>query len=119
VHETISMAKEFKSAVISKHQGTDSLCKESMSIFYQCYGAEAGLAGLKWLPYGGLYLTGGLTPRGIDHLQDAEGVFLKAFHDKGRVSSALKNIPVFGVLVDDLGERGAHYIAARELMRKN
>ena len=29
-----------------------------MEIFYQCYGAEAGLAGLKWLPYGGLYLTG-------------------------------------------------------------
>ena len=37
---------------------------------------------------------------------------------QGRVSSALKDIPVFGVLVDDLGERGAHYIAARELMRK-
>ena len=42
----------------SKHQSTDSLCGQSMQIFYQCYGAEAGLAGLKWLPYGGLYLTG-------------------------------------------------------------
>ena len=33
-----------------------------MEIFYQCYGAEAGLAGLKWLPYGGLYLTGECMP---------------------------------------------------------
>jgi Glucokinase len=37
---------------------SNSLCNQSMEIFYECYGAEAGLAALKWLPYGGLYLTG-------------------------------------------------------------
>ena len=28
------------------------------------------------------------------------------------------NLAVYAVLVDDLGERGAHYIATRDLMRK-
>ena len=65
-----------------------------------------------------MLLTGGLTPKNIEHLQDPDGIFLKAFHNKGRVSSTLKNIPVYAVLVDDLGERGAHYIATRDLMRK-
>ena len=41
-----------------------------MEIFYQCYGAEAGLAGLKWLPYGGLYLTGEY----VQLVQEAVGV---------------------------------------------
>lgn len=58
---------------------------------------------------------------GVDSTENGESrnshiSILDAF--QGRVSSALKNIPVFGVLVDDLGERGAHYIAARELMKK-
>ena len=39
---------------------SNALCNQSMEIFYECYGAEAGLAALKWLPYGGLYLTGTL-----------------------------------------------------------
>ena len=31
-------------------------------------------------------LTGGLTPKNIEHLQDPDGIFLKAFHNKGTAS---------------------------------
>lgn len=54
-------------------------------IFLQAYGAEAGVAGLKWLPYGGLYLTGGLTPKNIDILKSPNGLFMSAFADKVRL----------------------------------
>jgi glucokinase len=67
------------------------------------------VAGLKWLPYGGmhlitlsqhshvltgrdslclclcipgLYITGGLTPKNIDLLRDPAGPFMAAFKDK-------------------------------------
>ena len=50
----------FTSISNSQHQMSNALCNQSMEIFYECYGAEAGLAALKWLPYGGLYLTGTL-----------------------------------------------------------
>ena len=63
---------------------------------------------MKWLPYGGLYLTGGLTPKNIELIADPNGPFMPALLDKGRVSGMLSNIPVFAVLVDNLGERGAH-----------
>jgi glucokinase len=77
------------------------------------------LAALKWLPYGGLYLAGGLTPRNLEAIKDPNGAFIRSFYNKGRVSSSLKDIPVYAVLVDDLGERGAHYIATRETMLIN
>lgn len=118
VDRDIASAYEFKAAMISKYQRIDQLCKRTMDIFIRCYGAEAGLAGLKFLPYGGLYLTGGLTPKNVESLKDPNGIFLKAFHDKGRVSSTLKNVPVYAVLVDDLGERGAYYCASKDLNQR-
>lgn len=79
-----------------------------MSDLPKAYGSEAGTACLKWLPYGGLYLTGGLTPKNIDLISDPNGPFLAALLDKGRVSDMLSNIPVYAVMVENLGERGAH-----------
>lgn len=87
-----------------------------MRIFVTAYGAEAGVACLKWLPYGGLYLTGGLTPKNIDLIKDPNGPFLHAMLDKGRVSGMLCSIPVFAVLVENLGERGAHRTAFQEYL---
>jgi len=86
-----------------------------MELFVTAYGAEAGVAALKWLPYGGLYLTGGLTPKNIDLIRDPRGPFMSAFRDKGRVSSMLDSVPVYAVLVEDVGERGAHLVAYKEL----
>jgi glucokinase len=33
---------------------------------------------------------------------------MKAYNDKGRVNPVLENVPVFAVLTEDLGVRGAH-----------
>ena len=63
-----------------------------MRIFAAAYGAEAGNACLKWLPFGGLYLTGGLTPKNIDLISDVTGPFLKAMLDKGRMSEIIKTM---------------------------
>ena len=39
VHREIELACEFKAAIISKHQNTDPLCRQTMDIFIRCYGA--------------------------------------------------------------------------------
>lgn len=80
-------------------------------IHNQAYGSEAGVAALKWLPFGGLYLTGGLTPKNIKLISDPKGPFLVSMRDKGRLSSAVDDIPVYAVMVENLGERGAHRTA--------
>ena len=44
------------------------------------------VAALKWLPYGGLYLTGGLTPKNIDYItgtkEGIDNLFMKSLLDK-------------------------------------
>merc|ERR1712039_738866 len=44
-----------------------------------------------------------------------DGSFMKAYRDKGRVSPTLKNVPLFFVLGDDMGQRGARLRAVRLL----
>ena len=60
------------------------LCLSEFLYLLQAYGAEAGVAALKWLPNGGLYLTGGLTPKNIDWIRSPNGPFMEAFLDKVR-----------------------------------
>lgn len=77
---------------------------------HSAYGREVGNAMLKFLPRGGFYLTGGLAPKNLEYFTKS-GVFLNAVFDKGRVSPAIRACPIYLVLTEDLGERGAHYLA--------
>ena len=96
-----------KGQVISKYADLgDTLCQQTIALFVEAYGAEAGLTCLKFLPYGGLYLAGGLTPKIVHHLRGPTSSFRKAMLDKGRLSSTVEYIPVIAVLLEDLAERG-------------
>eukprot|EP00968_Pinguiococcus_pyrenoidosus_P022594 scaffold3307_cov265-Pinguiococcus_pyrenoidosus.AAC.20 len=110
-HEEIKRAGDNMGGVIAKNAVPGSLCNQAMDIVISAYGSEAGVAALKWVPLGGLYLTGGLTPKNIERIQGDDGLFMKAFRDKGRVSPLLLQVPVKAVLVEDLGQRGAHFVA--------
>ncbi|MEM9088369.1 MAG: glucokinase [Cyanobacteria bacterium P01_F01_bin.53] len=104
---------ESPAALIAKHamEEDDRLSQKTMQLFVQLYGAEAGNFALKLLPYGGLYITGGIAAK-ILPLIEKEG-FLEAFLNKGRVSSLLKNIPVHIVLNPKVGLIGAVLYAAK------
>lgn len=49
-------------------QGSDTLCRWAMEVFYSSYGAEAGSVALKFLPFGGLYIAGGIAPKNLGPL---------------------------------------------------
>lgn len=53
----IEAAGDMKGAVIARHAATDKLCELTMSTFATAYGSEAGVAALKWLPFGGISLS--------------------------------------------------------------
>jgi len=101
--------------VVSDHSSTDVICKHALAIFVAAYGAEAGNAALKYLPTGGLFLAGGLTPKNLQHLEGDASGFMQAFRDKGRLSGVILKVPVYAVLDEQLGQRGAHYFAVRLL----
>lgn len=106
-------------AVSDGAKAGDALCRLAMQTFASAYGSEAGACALKFLPLGGLYLAGGLTPKNLDAIKAGgrEGPFLSAFFDKGRVSPLLGRVPLLAVMAEDIGSRGAHLMAFRLLQK--
>ena len=93
---------------VNASQSPGSLCHEAMQIMMGAYGSEVGSCALKFIPTGGIYVTGGLTPKNIHFIQGQDSEFLKAYLHKGRVSPILEKVPLYAVMVEDLGVRGAH-----------
>jgi glucokinase len=107
-NKTIDLSAEVSKAALT---GDDYLCQQAMRLFVEAYGAEAGNLALKLLPYGGLYIAGGIAPKILPLLRQTN--FLKAFTTKGRVSPLLYKIPVHVVLNPKVGLIGAALCAAQ------
>jgi glucokinase len=99
-------------AAISKaaQAGEDSLAVQTMNLFVSAYGAEAGNLALKLLPYGGLFIAGGIAAKNLALMRN--GLFMDAFTQKGRMSNLLEDIPVQIVLNPQVGLIGAARCAA-------
>ncbi|GAB4374695.1 MAG: glucokinase [Elainellaceae cyanobacterium] len=89
----------------------DRLCKQTMELFVDLYGAEAGNLALKLLPYGGLYIAGGIAAKNLALMKS--GIFLKSMLDKGRMRPLMERVPVHVILNQDVGLLGAGLTAAR------
>ncbi len=72
--------------------GSDALCVEALSLFCRIYGAEAGNLALKCLPYGGIYLAGGIAAKILPVLQ--QGEFMRGFLTKGRCRQVLQKLSI-------------------------
>ena len=90
---------------------SDRLSEQTMQLFIEAYGAEAGNLALKLLPYGGLYIAGGIAPKILPLMQ--YGSFLTNFTQKGRMGSLLEEIPVHIILNQQVGLIGAALSASR------
>jgi len=118
IHDEFENANDMQGRVVGENanakQNPCKLCVQAMEIMVSAYGAEAGNCAVKFIPTGGLYVSGGLTPKNIDFIKGEDSPFMKAYEDKGRLSDLVKSIPLFAVLVEDIGLRGARVCAMRE-----
>jgi len=118
VEAALAEAGDLKARVVNEHSGRrGSLCEQALQILLSAYGYEAGTLGVKFLPTGGLYLAGGLTPKLIDHIKEPRGAFMTGFRDRGRVKGVLDAVPFWAVMEEDLGLRGAHLVAFKTYNR--
>ena len=70
---------------------------------------------LKCIPYGGIYLVGGVT-NGIKDFLEHDHSFMADYYKKGRLSSVVRRVPVFIVRPEvELGILGAEECAFRDL----
>ncbi len=88
------MNREDPVEVISETGRTEKnkLCVKALDLFASIYGAAAGNLALQVMAVGGVYIGGGIAPKIIWKLKD--GIFMKAFKDKGRLSHIVIHIPV-------------------------
>jgi glucokinase len=101
------MTQEDPAKVISEHALNDRppLCVAALDMFVTILGAVSGNLALTAVTRGGIYLGGGIPPKILPKL--TEGLFMKAFTNKGRFKELLEKIPVRVILNDKAALLGA------------
>ncbi|WP_445371581.1 glucokinase [Methylomonas sp. HW2-6] len=102
-----------RNALISRLgvDGEDPVCRETVRLFAELYGTEAGNLALKAFASGGVFIGGGIGPKIRPILESGE--FLQAFVAKGRFQAMLSKVPVKLALNPRTPLLGAmHYYAA-------
>jgi glucokinase len=87
----------------------EPLCVATLDMFVSTFGAVSGNLALTGMTTGGVYLGGGISPKILPKLK--EGIFMKAFRDKGRFGGILEKIPVRVILNDRVALLGAGHLA--------
>jgi glucokinase len=82
-----------------------SICYATIRTFVSILGAEAGNMALKVLASGGIYISGGISPRILPFFESDD--FMRAFKNKGRFADMLADIPVYIVLDPNIGIMGS------------
>ncbi len=80
-------------------------CIDTLSLFVEAYGAEAGNLALRTLATGGIFIGGGIAPKILPAL--TTGRFLDAFRAKAPFEALLEQVPVKVVLNAEAGLLGA------------
>jgi glucokinase len=89
------------------------VCVETLDLWTNIYGAEAGNLALKVLALGGVYVAGGIAVKILPKMKD--GAFFNAFKDKWHFENMLINVPVSIVLNESAPLIGAAYEAYASL----
>ncbi len=111
--ESVDPAALISAAALRK---SDPLCIRTMQIFLEVFAAEVGNFALQFLPYGGLYVAGGITPQILQLIEEerddkGNNKFLAILCQKGRLSNELKKIPIYVLKNLEAGLIGAAYSA--------
>lgn len=85
-------------------------CADTMNLFVDLYGSEAGNLALRSVATAGIYLGGGIAPKILPALEG--GRFLDAFRDKPPMADLLATIPIRVILNEQAGLVGASVHAA-------
>lgn len=96
-------------------QKTCPVCVETLDLWTDIYGAEAGNLALKVLSLGGMYVAGGIAIKILDKMKD--GTFFSSFKDKWHFEKLLEKIPVSVILNENAPQLGAAYEALRLVQR--
>jgi glucokinase len=110
ISEEISRAKD-KASVISKHRKKDRTCKKAFAAFSAIYARFIRNSMLQSLPYGGLYVAGGIAMRNPDILASRE--FKAELYKSAQYAGIIRKMPLFLITDYGVGVKGAAFLALR------
>jgi glucokinase len=87
-------------------------CVETLDMFVDAYGAEAGNLALRTVSTGGLFIGGGIAPKILPSL--TTGTFMRSFRAKPPLDTMLAAMPVKVILNAEAGLLGAAVFAASD-----
>ena len=93
-------------------ENKDPLAIRALTIFTQVYAAQVGNLALTVLPFGGLYIAGGIAPKILNQLKS--DMFNERYFDKGRMSQLLTHVPLHVVLDSGVELKGAAMYVATQ-----
>ena len=113
INEELSarIENEDPSAVISDEalKKNNPICVKTLDIFASVLGAVSGNMVLNYRATGGLYFGGGIPLKIIEKFKD--GIFMKSFLNKGRLSYIVEKTPVYIINDESAGTSGAALLA--------
>lgn len=97
-----------KNMMIEGFTGRDELCKKSVKFWLQILAYECGNLIAKNLPFGGLYLIGGLVMKNYDFILENREFFIKCLMTKPRhvTEDVIRKVPIYVVKNEDVGMLG-------------
>jgi glucokinase len=93
--------------------GECPVCVETLDLWVEVYGAEAGNLALRTVARGGIYITGGIAVKILPKLKN--GKFTAAVRHKEKLGEFLAQIPIHVVLNEDCPLLGAAFVAWKSL----
>ncbi|MGH9756927.1 MAG: glucokinase, partial [Candidatus Acidiferrales bacterium] len=93
--------------------GVCATCVDTLNLWVEIYGAEAGNLALRAVALGGIYITGGIAVKILPRMKD--GRFVAAVSHKEKLGDFLRRIPVHVVLNEECPLMGAAYAAWKNL----
>jgi glucokinase len=102
--------------VIAEHglTGDDALCRKTLDVFIDIYGAAAGDIVLQHYPVKELYIAGGIAPKIKDGMLGSR--FIDAFINKNLMSANMKKVTVKLILQERAGLIGALSVAQSSMV---
>ena len=88
------------------------LCKRVVDFFIELYGSICGNIAISMLPFGGIYLLGGVSSALAEYMKRTD-IFMNNFVNKAGLNSLLEKIPVYIIINKNLGVSGAAIYAKK------
>lgn len=101
-----------KPELISKYRKIDAACKKTFEIFADIYAKFARNCAIDAIPYGGVYIAGGIAQKNRDIFSKE---FIKAFENNKIMNGVLKKIPIYLIYNENAGLFGAAFAGVKLL----